>query len=80
MCLIWLLKIRITSWVSGKNIECEDVLKKVIAKRFIATFKTATQIDSFDVDMYFKLTEKITVFDGKLVVCLLDGSDVECEI
>uniref|UniRef100_UPI001A8E8F47 recombinase family protein n=1 Tax=Paradesulfitobacterium ferrireducens TaxID=2816476 RepID=UPI001A8E8F47 len=58
----------------------DDILKRVIAKRFIATFKTAKPIDRFDVDLYFKLTEKIMVYDGKLVVSLLDGSEVECVI
>lgn len=58
----------------------QDILKRVIAKRFIARFKTAKATDQFDVDIYFKLTEKITFFDGKLVVSLLDGSEVECEI
>lgn len=55
-------------------------IQRVLAKRFIATFKTSKPIDRFDVDMYFKLTEKITVYDGKVVVSLLDGSEVECEI
>ncbi|MDP4160268.1 MAG: hypothetical protein Q8911_11010 [Bacillota bacterium] len=31
-------------------------------------------------DLYFKLTEKITVYDGKLVVSLLDGFEVECAL
>jgi hypothetical protein len=44
------------------------------------TFKTGKKIDQFDVDMYFKSTEKITVYDDRLVVSLLDGSEVECEI
>ena len=41
---------------------------------------TARPIDQFDVDLYFKLVEKITVFDARLVINLLDGSEVECEI
>lgn len=31
----------------------------------------------FDVGLYFALVEKITVYDGGLVVSLLDGTDVE---
>lgn len=62
------------------QIESEDILKKVIDKRFIGIFKTARKIEQFDVDLHFKLTEKITVFDGLLVVSLLNGSEVECEI
>lgn len=57
-----------------------DILKRVIAKNSISTFKMAKPIEQFDVGLYFKLTEKITVYDGRLVVSLLDGSNVECEI
>jgi hypothetical protein len=33
------------------------------------------------VDLYFKLVEKVTVYDERrLVFSLLDGSEVECEI
>lgn len=67
-----------SKWVEQNN--GDDILKRVIAKRFTAIFKTAKPIEMFDVELYFKLTEKITVYDGKLVVSLLDGSEVECEI
>lgn len=41
----------------------------------------AEPIAKFDVDLYFKLVEKITVYDaGMLVVSLLDSSEIECEI
>lgn len=62
------------------QIESKDVLKRVFAKRFIAIFRTAKLIDQFDVDLYYKLVEKTTVFDGRLVVSLLDGSGEECEV
>jgi len=60
--------------------EGQDILRRVIAKRFIAAFQTARPIEEFDVDLYFKLVEKITVYDARLVISLLDGSEVECEI
>ncbi|MHB1652666.1 MAG: recombinase family protein [Desulfitobacteriaceae bacterium] len=63
-----------------EQINGQDILKKVIAKRFIATFKVSKQIEQFDVDLYFKLTEKITVYDKRFIICFLDGSEVECEI
>lgn len=75
----WLI-IRITSRKWEGLIAGEDILIKVIAKRFIGAFKTAKSTKQFDVDLYFKLTEKITIYDGKLVVSLLDGSEVTCEI
>ena len=59
----------------------DDILKAVTAKRFIQIFSKAETIDRFDVDLYFKLVEKIVVYDARtLFVCMLDGSDVECEI
>lgn len=59
----------------------EDILKAVTAKRFIQIFSEADAIERFEVDLYFKLVEKIVVHDdGILVVSLLDGSDVECEV
>lgn len=54
----------------------EDILNRVIAKRFKETFKTAKYIDKFDIDLYFRLKEKITVYDDRLVVSLLVGSEV----
>lgn len=63
-----------------EQIESDDVLKKVIAKRFIGLFKIAMPIKEFDCERYFKLVEKITVFDGKLIVSLHDGSGVDCAI
>lgn len=59
----------------------EDILRRVTAKRFIRIFSKAELIDQFDVDLYFKLVEKISVYDsGVLVVSLLDGSGIECVI
>jgi site-specific DNA recombinase len=44
-------------------------------------FSKAEPIDHFAVDLYFKLVEMITVTDaGTLIVNLLDGSEIECEI
>ena len=50
------------------------------AKQFIEILADVKKINSFDVDLYFALVEKITVYDGgRLIVSLLDGTDVECE-
>lgn len=63
-----------------EQIESDDVLKKVTAKRLIGIFKEVTLIDEFDVDLFFKLMEKIIVLDeGLLVVSLLDGTEIEIE-
>ena len=63
-----------------EQIKSEDALKKVITKRFTGVFNKARLIKEFDCELYFKLVEKITVYDGKLVLSLLDGSEIECEI
>jgi hypothetical protein len=41
----------------------------------------AELIDQFEVELYFKLVEKIVVHEaGTLMVSLLDGSEIECRI
>ena len=58
-----------------------NVLVQYKARQFIRILTEARAIKEFDVDLYFALTEKITVYeDGRLVVSLLDGTDIECEI
>lgn len=38
-------------------------------------------ITEFDIDLYFKIVEKMTVYgNSSLVVSLLDGSEIECEM
>ncbi|MTI71100.1 MAG: recombinase family protein [Firmicutes bacterium] len=61
-----------------EQIKAGDELEKVTAKRFIEIFKETETINEFNVNLYFKLTEKITVYDNcKLVVTFLDGTEVE---
>ncbi|WP_276620759.1 hypothetical protein [Syntrophomonas wolfei] len=58
----------------------DDLLKVVTAKRFIQIFSKAEPITEVEVELYFKMVEKITIYDaGILVVSLLDGAEVECE-
>ena len=44
------------------QVDSGDILKRVIAKRFIDTFIRAKPIGQFDCELYFKLVEKITVY------------------
>ncbi|WP_243450204.1 hypothetical protein [Desulfosporosinus sp. Sb-LF] len=56
-------------------------MERVTVKRFISIFQAAGPIEAFDSDLYFKLIEKMTVHDDtKLILSLLDGSEIECEI
>ncbi len=55
-----------------------DLLKRATAKGFIGIFKYAEVIKEFNVDLFFKFVEIITVCDGeKLIVSLLDGIEIE---
>ncbi len=64
-----------------EQLESEDVLIKVTSKRFIGVFKDTEIIEGFDVDLFFKIVEKITVFNGgMLIVSLLDGTEIEVKI
>ena len=56
-----------------------DVLSRVTARRFIDIFKAAEPVVNFDAALYFKLVEKVVVFKDRLVVNLLDGSEMELE-
>lgn len=61
--------------------EDRDVLKKYKAKQFIKIFENAEMLEEFDLDLYYKLIEKMTVYqDNKIIVTLLDGTEIECEI
>jgi len=61
--------------------EDSDVLKKYKAKQFIKIIENAEMIEEFDIDIYYKIIEKITVHqDNKIIVVLLDGTEIECEI
>jgi len=59
----------------------DDLLKRYKAREFIGIIAEAEVMVEFDVGLYFALVEKMVVFDGgKLIVTLLDGTEVECEI
>jgi len=59
----------------------ENVLVRYRAKLFMGILADAEPIEEFDVDMYFRIIEKMTVFDGeKIIVSLLDGTEIEVVI
>lgn len=66
-----------TRW-NEQNESDDDLLKRATAKGFIGIFKYAEVIKEFNVDLFFKFVEIITVCDGeKLIVSLLDGIEIE---
>ena len=58
----------------------ENLLQRYKARQFIEVITKAIPMAKFDIDLYFALVEKITVYNsGILIVSLLDGAEVECE-
>lgn len=63
------------------DVESENALVRYKARQFTEIITGARTITEFDVDLYFAITEKIVVDGGgRLVVVLLDGTEVECEM
>lgn len=64
-----------------QNLKSYNLLQRYKAKQFIEITNNLGPIESFDMDLYFKLIEKMTVVEGtRIVVTLLDGTEIECEI
>lgn len=66
-----------TKW--QKQIYSEDTFKKVTSKRFVDIFKEAQPIEQFDADLFFKLVEKVVVYEDGMSVELLDGTEINLE-
>jgi site-specific DNA recombinase len=65
----------------AKGLQSENVLVRYKAKQFIRIIENAETIKEFDIDIYFKIIEKMIVFEGnKIIVTLLDGTEIECGI
>lgn len=58
-----------------------DELRRYKAREFIEIIEYGKPIEEFDIDLYFKMIEKMIVLgDEKIVVSFLDGTEVECII
>ena len=61
-----------------EQVNSEDTLKRVTARRFIDILRTTETITDFDLGLYFKLVEKIMVYDHcRLIFSLLDDLEIE---
>ena len=61
--------------------ESDSSLQRYKAKQFAKIIADTKPIKECDVDLYFALTKRIVVHgDGRLMVVLLDGTEVECTI
>ncbi|UZQ48977.1 hypothetical protein [Clostridium kluyveri] len=61
--------------------QSENVLLKYKMNQFIKILEKVEPIEEFNMDLFFRIVEKMTVFEReKIIVSLLDGSDVEIVI
>lgn len=64
-----------------QNLKSENLLQKYKAKQFIEIINHAEIIEEFDIDLFFRIIEKMMVYEGqKIIVSLLYGTDVEVVI
>lgn len=55
-------------------LKSDNLLQRYKAKQFMKIIENAGPIDEFDMDLFFRIIEKMTVFEGqKIIVTLLDG-------
>lgn len=62
-------------WETDKE---EDELRRYRAREFIEIIGDGELIKEFDIDLYFRMIEKMVVFEGKVIVGFLNGTEVEC--
>lgn len=63
------------------HLKSDNLLLRYKAKQFIKIINNAEPIESFDMDLYFRIVEKMAVFEGrKIIVTLLVGTEIECVI
>ncbi|MBC8060159.1 MAG: recombinase family protein [Clostridiaceae bacterium] len=69
----------LNKWKEG--LQSENVLVRYKAREFIEIIKGAEVIDEFDVDLFFRIIEKMIAFEGnKIIVSLINGTEVEVVI
>lgn len=56
-----------------------DELRRHRAREFIGIIEKE-EIDEFDIDLYFRMVEKMVVFEDRVIVRMLEGTEVECII
>jgi site-specific DNA recombinase len=57
------------------NLKSENVLVRYKSKQLIGILKDTEPKQDFDIDLFYSIIEKMTVFEGKkILVSLLDGT------
>lgn len=62
------------------KVEDEDKLERHRAREFIGIIESGKRIEEFDIDLYFKMIEKMTIYEDRIIVAMLEGTEVECII
>lgn len=63
------------------NLKSENALVRYKSKQLIGILKNAEPIQDFNIDLFYSIIEKMTVFEGeKIIVTLLDGTELEVVI
>ncbi|WP_245331584.1 recombinase family protein [Clostridium algifaecis] len=64
-----------------EHLKSDNLLQRYKAKQFMRIIENAEPIEEFDMDLFFRIIEKMTVFEGeKIIVTLLDGTEIEVVI
>lgn len=64
-----------------ENLKSDNLLQRYKAKQFMRILADAEPIEEFDMDLFFRVIEKMAVFEGKkIIITLLDGTEVEVVI
>jgi hypothetical protein len=64
-----------------EHLKSDNLLQRYKAKQFVRIIENAEPIEEFDMDLFFRIIEKMTVFEGqKIIVTVLDGTEIEVVI
>lgn len=64
-----------------EHLKSDNLLQRYKAKQFMRIIENAELIEEFDMDLFFRIIEKMTVFEGeKIIVTLLDVTEIEVVI
>lgn len=57
-----------------------EELKRYRASEFINIIERGEKIEEFDIDLYYKMIEKRKVYQDRIIIYMLDRTEVECII
>jgi len=64
-----------------EHLKSDNLLQRYKAKQFMRIIENAEPIEEFDMDLFFRIIEKMIMFEGeKIIVTLLDGTEIEVVI